>query len=272
MSTQDPFRITHLMSTAIKGFAVRSLQAAKVLSTGLAGDRDFFIVDDADQLFSVSRSGAFVTWWATWEPETETLRVGRGEDVVLAEKVQLGERISAGFYGYRKVEARVVDGCWADLVSDIAGRRLRLVKCSSPSDGIDLAPVSLVANASISSLGAEADGRPLDPRRFRLNISIEGPSPFDEETWSGCTVEAGTARFLLGGQIPRCAAVLHRPDDGSFDVNPLKRISERRGVQLGPWGRGLHLGMHATVIHEGHIRVGDPVSIKPASVTPGREG
>ena len=187
-------------------------------------------------------------------------------------RLELGERISAGFYGYRKVEGRVVDGGWADLVSDIAGRRLRLVKCTAPSDGIDIAPVSLVANASISSLGAEADGRPLDPRRFRLNIYLDGPSPFDEEAWSGWVMEAGTARFLLGGQIPRCAAVLHRPDDGRFDINPLKQISERRGVQLGPFGRGLHLGTHATVVREGHVSVGDVVSISPPSHTPGDEG
>ena len=72
-------------------------------------------------------------------------------------------------------------GPWSDALSRYAGCRVRLLRADR-GDGFDLAPVTIVASASVARLGRES-GCAVDHRRFRMLFTVDGCEPHEEDTW-----------------------------------------------------------------------------------------
>ncbi|MYS53711.1 MOSC domain-containing protein [Streptomyces sp. SID6013] len=162
----------------------------------------------------------------------------------------------------RTVAGRWAPGPWDDMLSELAGRELRLVHCAEPGGGHDAYPVTLQSTASLAALGREMDGRPVDSRRFRLNLTVDlGEAPFEEDRWKGHLLEIGECRLLMGEGIPRCLAVEHRPEDGDRALQMQARIRRVRGVTPSVWGPAVLFGVYMDVVRPGRIALTDPVRL-----------
>lgn len=114
-------------------------------------------------------------------------------------------------------------------------------------------PFPSISLASLASLDALSErlGRPLDPRRFRINVWIDGALPFAEFDWVGHEIEVGSARFRVEEPITRCLATTANPDTGERDADTL-------GALEAGWGHR-DLGVYLTALTSGVIATGDEV-------------
>lgn len=129
--------------------------------------------------------------------------------------------------------------------------------------------VSVHGRASVDALG-EALGFPVDDRRFRSNVVIEGVGAWAELGWSG-EVRIGDLVFRAEGPIVRCLATHANPDTGVRDARVLTTLTQRVGQPEPTLGRLLlpvlpaespgpaRAGSEAGGEPLGLIRVGDRV-------------
>ena len=256
--------VAHLRTTPIKGFTMQEASSVQlVVGEGVAGDRAFFLMDERAKLLSATRTAAFLPYWARLDSDSEVLAIGRGADTLLEERVVAEEAVRAHFFAERYATGHVVKGPWSDLLSEIAGQRIRLVRAAGPLGGYDLHPVSLVAAASVRAL-TDGDGRePIDDRQFRMTVTVDGVPPFTEDTWRNETIRIGEAVIRVTSQVRRCAAVQKDPEGSGRGRDALRRIKEVRGTTTGARGPGLHLGVYGDVLESGHVHVGDSVRRVP---------
>ncbi|MFJ7213681.1 MOSC domain-containing protein [Amycolatopsis sp. NPDC098790] len=256
--------VVRIEVTATKGFALRSVPDVRIERTGIVGNREFFLVDIDERLYSVPRDPVFLDLWTSYDPATGVFAVGRGETTECAAPVP-----ADGEHRDFRLDDRTVEGWWApgpwdELLSDIAARDLRLVRCAEPGGGHDAYPVTVQSTASLAALGSETDGSPVDPRRFRLNLTLDlGRIPFREDTWEGRDVVVGASRLRLGNGVPRCLAVEHHPDGGDRSLKVQRRIRDVRGATPSVWGPAVLFGVYAEVVTPGSVAVGNVVTLLP---------
>ncbi len=126
------------------------------------------------------------------------LRFPDGPDV--KGDVELGERLVTSFFG-RPVEGRLVEGPWNEALTAYVGLPLRLARTEREGDGVDrgrLAGATLVSTGSLDALRvAAAADQPVDGRRFRMTIGIDGVEPHAEDGWIGGRVSLGDATVAV---------------------------------------------------------------------------
>jgi MOSC domain-containing protein len=111
--------------------------------------------------------------------------------------------------------------------------------------------VSIISLASIRDFERVAR-QPVDPRRFRGNIMIDGLPAWAEFAWIGHEIRIGGARLKVVGRTARCAATNVNPDTAERDMNiPL---TLRKG-----FGH-MDMGVYAEVIDGGSVKTGDAVA------------
>jgi uncharacterized protein YcbX len=118
--------------------------------------------------------------------------------------------------------------------------------------------------------GAANGEVPLDDRRFRSNVVIDGVPAWTELDWAADNTDltVGEVRFTAQKTIVRCMAVTANPDTGVRDANLLKVLTKEVG-QTEPTLGVLLLPTDATGSGEvgsnsgtgGVLRVGDAVSV-----------
>jgi uncharacterized protein YcbX len=251
--------VSHLRTTPIKGFAMREqprvLLAAK---EGVAGDRAFFLMDGAGTLLSATRTARFLPYWASFDTDTDVLAIGRDAETLLEERVVSDEETEAHFFADRYASGEVVQGPWNRFLTEIAGQTVRLVRATGALGGFDVHPVSLLSGASVRAL-TDDDHEPLDGRRFRMTVTVEGVAAFGEDAWLGETWRIGDAVVRMTSPVRRCAAVQKDPRGVDRRVDALRRIAQVRGAAMTAHGRGLHLGVYGDVEQGGYVEVGDRV-------------
>ena len=254
--------VTRLFITPIKGFALSEPEQITLNGHGAVGDRDFFLADENDQLFSITRSGNFASWRAQFDADASRLRLTSAQGATLDEQVTTGPDQEFEFVESRKVSGAKVQGPWSEWLSKIAGKPVWLVRATSAGDGYDEKPVTLLAEESVAELARATGVDPIDVRRFRMLINVTGIAPYEEDTWNDRTVTIGTARLQMSGPVPRCAATTRDPDSGTKDLKTLALIAESRGMQPNDFGEGLNMGVYADILETGTIRVGDRVILE----------
>ena len=143
-------------------------------------------------------------------------------------------------YG-REVRGHVVEGPWADALSDLVGRSLTLVERDDGAWATDSRPATLVSRASVGLI----DG---DGRRFRMLLELDGL----ERARRGAMGRAGGCgsarrRCSSGEPTPRCAVPSASPDTGGRDRDVLRELLEARGAVDGE----ACLGVYAEVLEPG---------------------
>lgn len=115
-------------------------------------------------------------------------------------------------------------------------------------------PDTHIAIGSLASLRALEGmaGRPLEPRRFRMNLWLDGFAPWEELEWTGREITVGPVRLKITDRIQRCAATHASPESGRRDTPVTELLHARFGH--------MDFGVYAQVVEGGEIRVGDPAA------------
>ncbi|MCT7960302.1 MOSC domain-containing protein [Laspinema sp. D1] len=114
----------------------------------------------------------------------------------------------------------------------------------------DRAPVhiSLMSQATLNEL-SEACEAPVDVRRFRPNILLEGIAPWEEFNGVGEEFYLGEAKIIITARIGRCANIEVDPDSGDRNLELLSVLKHRYGH--------LQTGVLAKIITSGSVKIGD---------------
>ncbi|MDQ2095598.1 MOSC domain-containing protein [Rhodalgimonas zhirmunskyi] len=120
------------------------------------------------------------------------------------------------------------------------------------ADSSTPATISVLGTASLAALSEKA-GQPLDQRRFRGNLWIDGLAPFEELSLVGRTLRIGDAELEFHKRIERCRATEANPDTGTRDVDTLRHLREG-------WGH-TDFGITALVRKPGRIAPGMEVTV-----------
>jgi uncharacterized protein YcbX len=263
MTTPITGRVAWIHSAPIKALAIQELQEVALELHGVENDRRFCIVDPDGKMLNAKRVQRFVAVRPHFDGAMRRLVFDMPDGSREDGTVDLGRPISVSIYG-RSVAARVVNGPWADALSTLAGRPVRLVRFENPGEGVDRADegagASLLAEESLRAI-AKAAGvtAPVDPRRFRMLFGIGGVPAHAEDSWIGSRVQIGSAVVVPGGNIGRCAVTTLDPRTGVSDLDTLAALAKYRSEEV--TSEPLAFGVWARVAEAGDVRVGDAVHV-----------
>lgn len=251
----------------VKSMALQPLAEAYLGPRGIAGDRRFAVVDAAGRLVNAKRQGPLVTIVPTVSPDGSHLSLRFPDGRVVEGPVERGPAMEAMFFGHPRGAAHL-EGPFDAALSAWADTPLRLVEMDSPGNGVDrgdeggwVTIASVAALADLAHAGGLDD--PLDARRFRMTLGIDGVPAWAEDGWLGRHVRVGEAVVRPEGNVGRCAVTTHDPDVGRPDVDTLRLLAETRGHLATT--EPLPFGVWARVIEPGRVRPGDPVELPDAS-------
>lgn len=252
-------RVAWISRTPVKAMALQHLEEAELGEGGVEGDRRFYLVGEAGRLISNKDFPAFQLIHASYDDERQTLTFTLADGREVTGTVERGEDVETTFHK-RPRQARLVLGPWSDVLSELAGERLRLVEPSAPAtDRGRNGAATLLATASLGALREVLGVDSVDGRRFRMNFGVEGLEAHEEDTWIGRRVQVGDAVVIPHGNVGRCVITTQNPDTGVSDLDTLKGLAAyRRELET---TEPLPFGVHAAVTVPGRVRVGDPVGL-----------
>ena len=251
--------MTAITYAPVKGLGLVHVDEAELELTGLRENRRFHLIDGDGQLMNGKFAGTLVQVGATTDADATSLSLRFPDGSVLDGPVELGGSVETNFYG-RPVAGRLVNGAFAEALSQHSGRTLRLVRVDDAGAGSDRGidgTVSAVSRGSLEAIAREAGEGSVDGRRFRMLLEVDGIEPHGEDGWVGRRVAIGDAVVRIHGLVGRCAVTSQNPDTGVPDLSTLRVIRNYRSeietdepLPFGVWG-----GVEAP----GVIRVGDAV-------------
>ena len=103
------------------------------------------------------------------------------------------------------------------------------------------------------NLGPAHAGAPLDWRRMRGNLLVDGFAPWAEMGWVGRRLQVGDAILEVAEIIGRCAATHVNPDTAEVDEDVVGTLNH-------VWGHN-KCGVYVRVVQGGEIRPGDRVTL-----------
>jgi hypothetical protein len=249
-------RVSRINVTPVKSLRLHHPGEVWLDRYGVAEDRRFVLVDDTDRVYNGNRGPVLVRAEAAWDAPSRRLTITVPGAGTVDGDVVRGSSTVVVVYG-RKVRGHVVEGPWADALSDLTGRSLTLVEREDDAWATDIAPSTIISQASLDLLGG-------DGRRFRMLLELEGPGALEEETWRNRRVRVGEATLLVGTPTPRCSTPSADPDTGLRDRDSLRQVIDARGAVDG----GACLGVYADVLVPGLVRVGDAVELASTAHRP----
>ena len=240
---------------------LQTVESIELETTGVRGDRRFYVIDEEGALANAKRVPQLLTVRPAVEHGRLLLRLP--DDTTVEGEVQLGEPVETIFYG-RPVDGRLVEGPWNEALSRLAGKPLRLARTEREGDGVDrgrMAPASLVSTASLAALRqATGADEPVDGRRFRMTVGVDGVEPHAEDGWIGKRVRLGDAVVVVRERVGRCAVTTRDPDTGIRDLDTLDAIAAYRGDV--PTREPLPFGVWCEVVEPGCVALGDAVEVE----------
>jgi uncharacterized protein YcbX len=252
-------RVAWISHSPVKGLAIRQLDHCVLTEDGIAGDREFFLVDENDRLVNAKGLGALQRIVPRYDPEAGVLALAFPDGSTVSRRVSFDGSLGARFWKHT-VDVRIVDGPWSEAISAYAGRDLRLVRASTPApDRLRSGAATLLGTGSLRALARVLGVSAVDGRRFRMNFGIDGLGGHEEDEWLGRRVRLGEAVVVPQGHVGRCAVTTQNPDTGAPDLDTLKALAAYRpGLDA---TEPLPFGVHAAVVEPGRVSLGDTVEL-----------
>ena len=243
----------------VKGLALQQLDWCELTEAGVAGDRQFFLVDENDRLVNSKGLGILQQIVPQYDGDADSLTLSFPDGTTVAQHIGFNGSINARFWS-TTVDVRVVNGPWSEAISEFAGRNLRLVRAHAPApDRLRSGAATLLGTGSLRAMARILGVDEVDGRRFRMNFGIDGLREHEEDEWLGRRVRLGEAVVVPIGNVGRCAVTTQNPDTGAPDLDTLKALAVYRpGTEA---TEPLPFGVHAAVANPGRVSVGDPVEL-----------
>jgi uncharacterized protein YcbX len=249
-----PVTVSQLAIAPVKGMRLQRSNQIQLGQHGVIGDREFLIVDDAGKLLQTARNPGLVQIEPSWEPARNLLTLCFPDGSVVQDAPGPGTAAVTRMYDGREISGRVIPGPLSDALSGYLGRPVRLFRRAADHLGSDDCHVTLMSEASLHALAAEFSGTDLDPRRFRMTITVAGAGPWAEHDWGGQEVAIAGITLRVLEPVPRCVVTTRNPESGATDariLHALARLRGRKDITFGVW---------CEIIQPGQIHVGDLVT------------
>lgn len=205
--------------------AGESLDACDITEHGLAGDRRWAFIDQspnrAGKWFNIKQHAPLMTYHAKLVHDALEITAPDGTRPGLDD---------------------VLRGVLADT------RRIVNVRRQEGSN-FDDSHVLIINLASIQAFALEA-GRPVDHRRFRANLYVDGLEPEEELRWLGRRIRAGGAELEVTSRCERCKVITMDPDTTEATPELLRVLVERHDERM---------GVYCRVVRPGRVALGDSV-------------
>jgi uncharacterized protein YcbX len=241
----------------VKGLAIRQLDQCDLTEAGVAGDREFFLVDENDRLVNAKGLGILQQIVPRHDREAGVLALAFPDGTTISQQVSFNGALRAVFWK-ETLDVRVVDGPWSEALSEFAGRNLRLVRASAPApDRMRSGAATILGTGSLSAIARILGVEEVDARRFRMTFGIDGLAAHEEDEWLGRRVRLGEAVVVPQGNVGRCAVTTQNADTGAPDLDTLKALAAYRRVVEAT--EPLPFGVYAAVTQPGRVCVGDTV-------------
>lgn len=256
-------KVAWLYVAPVKGLAIEARDHVKLGPAGVEDDRRFCVVGEDGRVLNGKRLAAVTTIGAHFDPATDRLELRMAGDAHVAGAVRVGEPTRVTIYG-NEAAGHVVEGPWAEALSEQLGRPVRLVRLDDPGNGHDRADeragATLLSLASLERLAEEAGVEaPVDPRRFRMLIGIDGAAAHEEDGWIGRRVRVGSAVVAPAGNVGRCRVTTLDPVTGIPDLDTLDVLARYRADV--PSSERLAFGVWARVERPGRVALGDEIAV-----------
>ena len=137
-----------------------------------------------------------------------------------------------------------LDGAFAQLLEE--SKRVITLR-ELPGENFDDSQVLIVNLASVQAFALEA-GMPLDHRRFRANLYVDGLEPEEELRWLGRVIRAGDAELEVTSRCERCKVITMDPDTTEARPELLRILVELHDERM---------GVYCRVVRPGSVAVGD---------------
>lgn len=251
--------VTGLAVTPVKGMRLRAVDAVELSELGARGNRAFYVIDENRRLMNGKGAGSMQAVVPDYDLDTGELTFTFPSGEVVGGHVEYGDEIQTNFFGSIYF-AKELMGPWAAALSDFMGHPVRLV---APEIGVDrgrAGAVSLMSRASLRELAKVAGSEPVDARRFRMLIEIEGVDAHAEDDWVRHKVRIGRALIQWHGHVGRCATTTRDPDSGEVTFPTLHVLAAYRKEHRSE--EPLPFGIYGEVLEGGPVRVGDPVTVE----------
>ena len=260
-------KVKSLHRHPVKSLRGQAVSTAKITPNGLAGDRQFMLVD-ADGKFVTARTTPKLL---TLVPDVADGKISitdaTGDVFSCSATPSTDPTVDVKVWGDDINGADLGDGAAAWLSSAI-GKQVRLLAVAdasvrrgpmrgTPKSFADMAPLLLFSTASLDDLNSKLD-KPLGLESFRPNIVLEGvDKAFDEDFWG--VIKIGEVEMEVAWGCGRCVLTTLDPMTGakSKSQEPIRSLNAYR---RGPDNQ-VYFGQNVIPLSSGTIRVGDVVEV-----------
>jgi len=257
-------RITQCWSYPVKSMQGRSADQLRVGTHGVAGDRAHALVDVAtDRVLSAKSVPQLLEAFAAEDrvvlPDGAEVRLDDVDrDAVLS--AWLGREVTV-------LSLEQSGGRTYEMTFDPPDDDAEYVDIPLPDHGfVDLAPLHVVASATLDACVQARPDLDWDVRRFRPNLLIDHDGgPFAENAWVGSQLRIGADCVLAVDQpTVRCAMPL-RAQPALGELAPLGR-QPTLFAAMNDLNEAFpnHLGVYVGVVRPGTVAVGDAVVLEAA--------
>jgi uncharacterized protein len=247
-------RVRAINVSAVKSLHLTPLEAATIGPDGVEHDREFLLVDATGRVATQRNTPLLARISSTYDAGSRELELVLPGGERVRDTPSPAGAAAVELWG-RDFPATVVNGSFAEAVSDVVGKPLRLLRAAKGIRGLDSHAVSMLSQASVDEVGRRGGRDGLDSRRFRPTLLIDGCDAHAEDAWVGRVVRAGEAQLRVIRLDPRCALTTLHPDTGERDADTLRWLAGYRRHEDGE----VYCGIYADVEAPGRVRVGDDV-------------
>lgn len=263
-------QVTELNIYPIKSTRRIALHESEVLPRGLPGDRRWMLVDDSGKFITARQQPMLATVQTTLQDGALQVRAA-GRPAISLPPAPAQRQMTGVTVWQSTLDAALVSPQADAWFSDFLGLSCRLVQMTDdlvrtvspdygqPGDQVSFAdgfPLLLISEASLTDLNGRLQ-QPVEMRRFRPNLVIDGDIPYAEDGWRRLRV--GEVEFEGVKNCSRCIFTTIDPDTGEKhpDKEPLRTLGTYRRRPEG----GVYFGQNLIPRSGGVIRVGDPVTV-----------
>jgi MOSC domain-containing protein len=245
--------VSELAIAPVKGMRLQHCTQVWLGQHGVTGDREFLLVDDELKLLQTARNPGLLRIEPSWDPARNLLALRFPDGSIVQDAPKPGTAAVTRMYDGREIPGWVISGPLSAALSDYLGRAVHLFKRATDHLGADDRPVTLMSEASLHALAAEFSGIGVDPRRFRMTITVTGADPWAEHSWGEQQVTIADTTLGVLAPVPRCVVTTRNPESGATDARILHALAKLRGKN------DITFGVWCEIVQPGHIHVGDLV-------------